>query len=87
MIIECPLCGPRDLREFTIKGSAVALDRPAPSAPLSDWDDYLHLRDNPAGDIRELWYHEMGCACWLVVARNTVTHVVTGVTLAAQVPS
>jgi sarcosine oxidase subunit delta len=54
---------------------------------LSDWDDYLHLRDNPAGDIRELWYHEMGCACWLVVARNTVTHVVTGVTLAAQVPS
>lgn len=38
------------------------------------WDNYLHLRDNVAGVVRDLWYHEAGCSQWLVVTRNTVTH-------------
>ena len=48
-----------------------ALDQ---AAPLADWDNYLHLRDNPAGVTRDLWYHETGCGSWLLVTRNTVTH-------------
>ena len=73
MRIPCPLCGPRDLREFTYRGAAEALERPAADAPPEAWDRLLHLRDNPAGRIRDLWYHDC-CGSWLVVERCTVTH-------------
>ncbi len=84
MLIPCPLCGARDLREFTVKGSALTLDRPAADAMPEDWHGYLHLRDNPAGPSRELWWHGAGCGAWLVVQRNTVTHEILSVTLAEQ---
>ncbi len=84
MLIPCPLCGPRDLREFTPKGSAVTVHRPDETAGPEDWHDYLHLRDNPAGPSRELWWHGVGCGAWLVVERNTLTHVVTGAHLAEE---
>ena len=45
----------------------------------------MHLRENPAGLHRELWYHEHGDRSWLVVTRNTVTHEVLGVELARDV--
>jgi sarcosine oxidase subunit delta len=64
------------------KGAAVFLDRPADADP-SAWDDYLHLRDNPAGVTTDLWYHETGCTSWLKVTRNTVTHEILGVDLVA----
>ncbi|SVD86953.1 uncharacterized protein METZ01_LOCUS439807, partial [marine metagenome] len=56
MIIDHPLLGPRDAMEFTFLGDASLIERP-------DWQDenaastfyeYLYLRDNRAGDIREL---------------------------------
>ena len=74
MRVTCPYCGERDQREFSVKGAALALSRPAPDAGAEAWDDYLHNRENPAGVTRELWYHEGGCGAWLVVTRNTVTH-------------
>jgi sarcosine oxidase subunit delta len=85
MRITCPLCGERDRREFTYVGDAVFLQRPAPQAGPDAWDDYLHNRDNPAGETRDLWYHETGCAAWLVVTRDTVTHAVHRVELARDV--
>ena len=36
--------------------------------------DYLYLRDNPAGEHSELWYHEYGDRSWLVVTRDTNNH-------------
>ncbi|MFT5743045.1 MAG: heterotetrameric sarcosine oxidase delta subunit [Paracoccaceae bacterium] len=75
MRITCPNCGERDRREFTYQGDALALDRPARNAGTHAWDDYLHNRENPAGDTRDLWYHD-ACATWAVVKRNTVTHAV-----------
>lgn len=74
MRLNCPLCGPRDRREFYYYGSDDYLNRPAADAPVEAWDDMLHLRQNPAGVTRDLWYHETGCASWLAVTRNTVTH-------------
>lgn len=74
MRITCPLCGERDIREFSYLGDAVALDRPAPDAAAEHWDNYVHLRDNPAGATQDLWYHEHGCAAWIVAERNTATH-------------
>jgi sarcosine oxidase subunit delta len=84
MQIPCPLCGPRDIREFTYKGHATYLDRPPEGAGPEAWDAYLHLRDNPAGPTRDLWYHGGGCTAWLVVDRDTATHEITGARLARE---
>lgn len=84
MRITCPICGERDRREFYCKGAAVALDRPAPDAGAAAWDDYVYLRDNPAGETRDLWYHEGGCGAWLVVTRDTVSHAVLATALAGE---
>ena len=84
MRLTCPLCGDRDRREFYYRGAAVGLSRPAPDAGVAAWDDYMHLRDNPAGETRDLWQHEAGCGAWLVVTRDTLTHEVRDVTLAEQ---
>lgn len=82
MRLPCPLCGSRDSREFDYMGHAQALDRPEADAGAAVWDDHVHNRDNPAGPVRELWYHAFGCAAWLVVTRDTVTHAVAGAQLA-----
>ena len=44
--------------------------------------EYLYLRDNPAGEHRELWYHSAGCHAWLVVTRDTRNHAITAVEVA-----
>ncbi len=83
MRITCPFCGPRDRREFIYMGAEDYLTRPSEG----DWasiDDHLHLRDNPAGALRELWYHEAGCAAWLRVTRDTVSHVISDVVAVAD---
>ncbi|KMK66477.1 sarcosine oxidase subunit delta [Puniceibacterium sp. IMCC21224] len=79
MRFPCPICGERDRREFYYQG--VALVRPDAEAGVEAWDDYVHLRDNQAGETRDLWQHEAGCGAWLVVTRNTVTHAVLGAVL------
>ncbi len=84
MRLKCPLCGDRDRREFYYYGAEVYLHRPAEGAEPAAWDNYLHLRDNVAGVVKDLWYHEAGCAQWLVVTRNTVTHEISGVELVAE---
>ncbi len=84
MIIPHPLLGPRDAAEFTCLGDASLLDRPD-GGDLAAFHDYLHLRDNPAGTHRELWYHEYGDRSWLVVTRDTLTHDVLGAELARDV--
>lgn len=85
MRINCPICGDRDRREYYYKGAAVALDRPSPDAGDEAWEDYVHLRENPAGETRDLWQHDGGCGAWVVVTRNTVTHAISKVELAADV--
>ncbi|MEM6728710.1 MAG: sarcosine oxidase subunit delta, partial [Pseudomonadota bacterium] len=73
MLIPCPICGPRDAREFAYMGHVSILERPAPDAGEAAWDDYLHNRENVAGVIEELWYHEAGCGAWIIVTRDTRT--------------
>lgn len=87
MIINHPLLGPRDAAEFTILGDASLMHRPDWQAENAQelFHDYLYLRDNPAGEHRELWYHEQGDRSWLVVTRNTLTHDILKVELASDV--
>ncbi|MEM1428759.1 MAG: sarcosine oxidase subunit delta [Pseudomonadota bacterium] len=74
MRIDCPVCGPRDLREFTPKGAACYATRPEGEEWSEAWHEHLHLRENPAGRSEELWYHGAGCSAWLIVERDTRTH-------------
>lgn len=87
MIINHPLLGPRDAAEFVYKGDASMLERPdwQSENAASEFHDYMHLRDNVAGEMRELWFHEQGDRSWLVVTRNTRTHEITKVELARDV--
>lgn len=87
MIINHPLLGPRDAQEFTYLGDAGLIDRPDWQAPDAEdrFFDYLYMRDNPAGEHRELWFHEQGDRSWLVVTRDTTTHEITLVELARDV--
>ena len=87
MIINRPLLGPRDAQEFTYLGDAALINRPDWQAEdaAEQFYAYQYLRDNPAGEHRELWFHEGGDRSWLVVTRNTVTHEISNVELARDV--
>lgn len=87
MIINHPLLGPRDSAEFVYLGDANLINRPDAMADGAQeaFYDYTYLRDNPAGEHRELWYHEQGDRSWLVVTRNTLTHEISKVEMARDV--
>jgi sarcosine oxidase subunit delta len=87
MLIPHPLLGPRDAQEFTYLGDASLIDRPNGMAEgaAEALYEYLYLRDNPAGEHRELWFHEQGDRSWLVVTRNTLTHEIISAELARDV--
>jgi heterotetrameric sarcosine oxidase delta subunit len=84
MRIPCPFCGSRDAAEFSYLGDASAR-RPDNANPDADIDaamyDYVYLRENPAGALKEYWYHGFGCHSWLVVERDTRTHHIIGATM------
>ena len=86
MIIPHPHLGPRDSCEFVYKGDATLLFRPEREDPVDQdsFHNYLYLRTNPAGDHKELWYHEYGDRSWLVVTRNTQTHEILKVEFASN---
>jgi sarcosine oxidase subunit delta len=83
MRLTCPLCGLRDRREFFWVGTAGLLNRPAAAAGFSDW---LHLRDNPAGPLEELWLHEAGCGALLTGTRDTRSHAAGPLALVGGAP-
>ena len=83
MRIPCPFCGSRDSSEFSYRSDATPI-RPADGAPVAAFHDYVYLRDNPAGTIREHWYHASGCRTWLVVERDTRTHEIHGAVIAQE---
>jgi len=85
MRIPCPYCGERDRREFTVLGDANPVRPDGMEADAGAMFDYVHLRANAAGLHREYWYHGAGCHAWLVVERDTRTHVIASVTTARQV--
>jgi methylglutamate dehydrogenase subunit B len=78
MRIPCPYCGLRDVHEFVCRGET---DMARPDQD-EDMFDYVYLRDNPVGPVREHWYHAQGCRNWLLVTRDTITHEISHAVLA-----
>lgn len=78
MRIPCPYCGERDSGEFVHRGDA------EPQRPDGEEGmfGYVYLRSNPAGSLREHWYHAQGCRNWIEVTRDTGSHIVSGAILA-----
>ena len=87
MIIDHPLLGPRDASEFIYLGDASLLNRPNWNEEKAEdnFYKYLYLRENVAGMHKELWFHQQGDRSWLVISRNTVTHEIIKVELAAEI--
>ncbi|PZN92498.1 MAG: sarcosine oxidase subunit delta [Hyphomicrobiales bacterium] len=85
MRITCPYCGTRDAQEFSYLGDASPKRPEGPETTEAVMHDYVHLRDNPAGRHRELWYHGAGCHAWLVVTRDTRTHAIEAVEVAKTI--
>ena len=86
MRIPCPYCGARDLQEFVFRGDA-SVRRPSIEEGEAAFADYVYLRDNPVGRMLEHWYHAQGCRNWLIVERDSRTHVVDGARLAKRAQS
>ena len=70
-IKPCPLNGPRNIQEFVCGGEVVVPPNPD-GATSAEWADYLFMRDNVAGAVREWWYH-VPTSFWFIAERNTVT--------------
>jgi heterotetrameric sarcosine oxidase delta subunit len=75
LLIDCPWCGPRAESEFSYGGEA-HIARPLDPDALSDaqWADYLFMRHNRKGPLRERWCHTSGCRRWFNAERDTVTY-------------
>ena len=75
MRLPCPFCGLRDAAEFSYEGPADQV-WPALDAPEAAWLDAVYLRDQPVGQVRELWRHRWGCRAWVVIERDARSHAV-----------
>jgi sarcosine oxidase subunit alpha/sarcosine oxidase subunit delta len=75
LLLTCPWCGPRDEAEFRYGGEAGNV-LPTDAEEISDrrWAEYLYVRNNPRGPLRERWMHRAGCRQWFTVTRNTATN-------------
>lgn len=83
MRILCPFCGDRDTQEFVFRGEAPQ-NYPHLGADEDTIFKHVYLRENPAGATSEHWYHAQGCRNWLTVERDTLTHEIYEVRLAAE---
>ncbi len=86
MRIACPFCGERSNAEFTYLGDAAPV-RPETGATAGEaaFFEYVYIRRNPPGMLREWWQHSAGCRAWLTVERNISTHEIASVSAARGV--
>ena len=69
-ILHCPLNGPRNIQEFAY-GGEVAFAPDGPEGTDAEWADYVFLKDNLAGVVREWWMH-IPSGYWFIAERDTV---------------
>lgn len=72
LVIECPVCGPRNSSEFSYSG--LIKPRPTGTADPAEWRRYLYEQNNFADFAKERWFHVNGCRRFIDVVRSTVTN-------------
>ncbi len=82
-IMPCPLNGPRNIEEFRYGGEVVPPPDPD-AASDREWSDYLFMRENAAGVVREWWFH-VPTSFWFIAERNTVSDEIVRTYLASEV--
>lgn len=75
-IFTCPFCGPREESEFHFGGEAGNARPDGTDVPARRWAEYLYMRANSKGPVREIWAH-MTCGEFFVMERDSVTHKVS----------
>lgn len=73
ILVPCPHCGPRNASEFRWVGDAKSRPDPNRATP-EEWRAYLYLHVNPAGWMRETWFHRAGCRRYVTLERHTVSN-------------
>jgi sarcosine oxidase subunit delta len=73
ILLPCPNCGLRNVSEFRYGGEARQRPQGGDVTP-AEWTEYVHMRDNKLGVLREWWYHRQGCRRWFIAERHTKTH-------------
>ncbi|MDF1720816.1 MAG: sarcosine oxidase subunit delta [Minwuia sp.] len=81
MIIDCPVCGPRHLTEFSYGGEASRTPVGIAQTDQQAWEGYVFARNNPRGLHDEHWQHSGGCRSWLHVRRDVTNHRIHSVRL------
>jgi len=81
VIIDCPVCGPRHLAEFSYGGEASCAPVAIDSTDRQAWETRVFARQNPRGPHEEHWQHAAGCRSWLQVRRDVTSHRIEAVRL------
>jgi heterotetrameric sarcosine oxidase delta subunit len=72
IVIECPVCGPRESNEFAYWGEVnAAFD---PGQDIAAYRRQLYLRSNEDAWARERWLHVAGCGRFLELERHRTTN-------------
>jgi sarcosine oxidase, subunit delta len=88
IIIRCPYCHEqRTEKELTYGGEADIARATQPHTQSDrEWTEYLFMRSNPRGRLKEQWCCSSGCGQWFTVVRDVVTHEISAVEcLAVQI--
>ncbi len=81
VIIDCPVCGPRHLAEFSYGGEADRAPVDLANTDREAWEAHVFARRNPRGAHEEYWPHSGGCRSWLQVRRDVTDHGIESVRL------
>ena len=74
-IMHCPLNGPRNMSEFSYGGDVAPMPDPR-DCSAEEWSEYIFMTDNPAGFVREWWFHN-ATSYWFIAERSTATDEIT----------
>lgn len=74
--LTCPVCGKRDIQEFTFGGQERGLRPAQEGLSAEEHFRWVQFRMIPGAGApqREWWYHGQGCGVWFRTTRDPTTN-------------
>ena len=74
--LTCPVCGSRDVHEFTFGGQDRGPRPPQEGLDAEEHFRWVQFRMIPGGGARqrEWWHHGQGCGVWFRTTRDPTTN-------------